>query len=178
MHFKKSKVYIDKTFGPSQWGSYKVVEAKKELLAPCGLYCGVCRIYQAHQDNNLEFKKEILPTLHDFGVKSVDDIACTGCLSDGVIFHFCRTCPIKDCIKDKNFEGCYQCDDFPCTIITNWPDSLDQKVMLRAIPTWHNIGTVKWVEAEEKRYQCPKCSTLLFHGARSCKKCNFRVDLD
>ncbi len=44
---------------------FEMFDLKKELLAPCGLYCGVCRIYKAHRDNDLKFKKEILPTLND-----------------------------------------------------------------------------------------------------------------
>ncbi len=169
---------LETYFTSGYWRMYKMTEVKKELLAPCGLYCGVCRIYKAHKDNNVEFKKEILPTLNDFGAKTVDDIACTGCLSDGVIFHFCQECPIKDCIKSKNIEGCYRCEDFPCEIITNWPDPLDKKVMLRAIPAWRELGTKKWVEGEEHRYQCPKCGNQLYHGAIKCKKCGTEVDLD
>ena len=87
------------------WRIFKMDDIEKDLLAPCGLYCGVCRIYKAHRDNDLEFKKEILPTLNNYGAKTVDDIACTGCLSDDVKFHFCRICPIKDCIKNKKIES-------------------------------------------------------------------------
>lgn len=169
---------LENYFTSKYWSIFEMSDVKKELLAPCGLYCGVCRIYKAHRDNDLEFKKQILPTLNDYGAKSVDDIACTGCLSDGVIFHFCRTCPIKDCIKNKKIEGCYLCDDFPCTIITNWPDQLDKKVMLRSIPAWRDLGTAKWVEKEEERYQCPKCGNPLFHAAKKCNKCSVIVDLD
>jgi predicted RNA-binding Zn-ribbon protein involved in translation (DUF1610 family) len=50
--------------------------------------------------------------------------------------------------------------------------------MLRAIPSWRELGTEKWVEEEEKRYKCPNCGTLLFHGVKKCKKCNCLVDLD
>ncbi len=156
----------------------KLTYIKKELLSPCGLYCGVCRIYQAHKENDLEFKKKILPTLYDYGAKTVEDIACSGCLSNGVVFHFCQSCPIKDCIKNKEIEGCYQCDKFPCKIIDDWPDQLDKKVMLRAIPAWRDLGTEEWVKNEEKRYKCPRCGNLLFHGAKECNKCKFIVDLD
>ncbi len=38
------------------------MEIKKEFLAPCGLYCGVCAIYIAHRDNNQKFK-ELLANL-------------------------------------------------------------------------------------------------------------------
>jgi len=169
---------LENYFTSNYWSIFEMSEVKRELLAPCGLYCGVCRIYQAHQNKDLEFKKKILPTLHDYGAKSVDDIACNGCLSDDFVFHFCRTCPIKDCIKSKEIEGCYICDDFPCKIITHWPHPLDKKVMLRAVPTWRKLGTEKWVEVEEKRYQCPKCGNKLFHGAKKCENCNTNLDLD
>ena len=31
-----------------------------DLIAPCGLYCGVCAIYIAHRDNNEKFKRRLL----------------------------------------------------------------------------------------------------------------------
>ncbi len=30
-----------------------------ELLAPCGLYCGVCGVYIASRDNNQKLKDQI-----------------------------------------------------------------------------------------------------------------------
>ena len=50
-----------------------MVDVKDELLAPCGLYCGVCRVYIAHKDNDIEFKKEILPIYKAYGAKSVSN---------------------------------------------------------------------------------------------------------
>ncbi len=154
-----------------------MVDVKKELLAPCGLYCGVCSIYIAHRENNLKFKKLLLPIYKAFA-KSEEDIACTGCLSDGIVFPVCRRCPIKTCSQDKGIEGCHQCDDFPCKFIENFPIQVGKKVVLRAIPTWREIGTEKWVESEEKRYHCPDCGNPLFRGAKRCNKCGIAVDVD
>ena len=70
-----------------------MTEIKKELLAPCGLYCGVCSIYIAHRDNNVKFKERLLPVYKAFA-KSVEDIACTGCLSEGVVFPVCQVCAV------------------------------------------------------------------------------------
>lgn len=154
-----------------------MVNVKKELLAPCGLYCGVCSIYIAHRDNNLKFKKKLLPIYKAFA-KSVDDIACTGCLSDGIVFPVCRSCPIKKCSQDKGINGCHQCNDFPCKFIENFPIQVGKKVILRAIPTWRELGTEKWVEEEEKRYHCPDCGNDLFRGAKRCNKCGIAVDVD
>ena len=154
-----------------------MVNVKKELLAPCGLYCGVCSIYIAHRDNNLKFKEKLLPIYKSFA-KSVDDIACTGCLSDGIVFPVCRSCPIKKCSQDKGINGCHQCNDFPCKFIENFPIQVGKKVILRAIPTWRELGTEKWVEEEEKRYHCPDCGNPLFRGAKRCNKCGIAVDVD
>lgn len=152
-------------------------EIKRELLAPCGLYCGVCSIYIAHRDNNVKFKEKLLPVYKMFA-KSIDDIACTGCLSDGVVFPVCQVCAIKNCCKEKEIEGCHQCEEFPCKYIINFPIPVGKKVILRTIPTWRELGTEKFVEEEEKRYHCPECGNPLFRGAKRCNKCKNPVNVD
>jgi len=154
-----------------------MVEVKKELLSPCGLYCGVCSIYIAHRDNNTKFKQVLLPIYKAFA-KSVDDIACTGCLSDSTVFPVCRVCSIKKCCKEKGIEGCFQCDDFPCKFIDNFPIPVGKKVILRAIPYWSKHGTEKFIDEEEKRYHCPECGNPLFRGAKRCNNCKILVDVD
>jgi len=151
----------------------------KNLLAPCGLYCGVCAIHIAERDNNLKFKKRLVDAYKPFA-NSIDDIKCSGCLSENQkdIFGYCQTCPIRDCIKGKGIDGCYQCNDFPCKFIERFPIPVGKKVILRAIPRWKELGTEKWVEEEEKRYHCPDCGNSLFRGAKRCNKCGISVDVD
>ena len=146
---------------------------KNELLAPCGLYCGVCAILIAHRDNNLKFK-ERLSTV--YGV-TPEEIACEGCLSDKT-FKYCRVCPIKTCVCEKKYEGCHQCGDFPCKLIDDFPMPVGKQVVLRAIPTWRELGTERWVEQEELRYHCPNCGYELFRGAKRCRSCAQPVDQD
>ncbi|MBD3230347.1 MAG: DUF3795 domain-containing protein [Candidatus Lokiarchaeota archaeon] len=153
-----------------------MVEIKKELLAPCGLYCGVCAVYIAHRDNNLKFKKRIVD-VYPFTTK-VEQIKCTGCLSEEEVFEVCQHCPIKSCTQKKEIEGCHQCNDFPCKYIENFIMPVGKKVILRAIPQWREWGTEKWVEEEIKRYHCPECGNPLFRGAKQCNKCKAPVDVD
>jgi hypothetical protein len=149
------------------------MDTKKELAAPCGLYCGVCGILVAHRDNNLKFK-ERLTQVYNVGV---DEIKCEGCLSDEPFF-YCQTCAIKTCTADKGIAGCHQCVDFPCSYIDDFPLPVGKKVILRAIPFWREHGTEKWMEEEEKRYLCPHCGYKLFRGAQRCRNCKEPVDLD
>ena len=53
-----------------------------------------------------------------------------------------------------------------------------KKVIMRAIPTWRELGTREWVAAEEARYVCPDCDHKIFRGAKRCNKCKISLDLD
>lgn len=152
------------------------MQLQKELLSPCGLYCGVCAIRIADRDNNQRFKEKLAPV---YGLKP-EDLHCQGCMSrdENEIFVYCKSCPVKTCVKEKEIKGCYQCDDFPCEHIENFPIPVGKKVIMRAIPQWRELGTEAWVIQEEARYICPKCGHLLFRGAKRCNQCKEEVDLD
>lgn len=144
-------------------------------LSPCGLYCGVCGIMIAHKDNNVKFKEKLSKV---YGLEP-EQIACEGCLApEDKVFSFCKVCPIKMCNKERNYQGCHQCQDFPCDIIENFPIAVGKKVINRAIPQRREMGTEKWVSAEEARYVCPECGNKLFRGAKRCRSCKTPVDVD
>jgi hypothetical protein len=151
------------------------------LLAPCGLYCGVCGVYYATRDKNerfmqklLEFYRAQLPGLENI---SIDDLQCGGCLSEKTSV-FCRSCSIKDCTRKKDYTGCHECDEFPCEFIEHFPIPIGRRVSLRAIPYRRKWGTEKWVTDEEARYVCPDCGNKIFRGAKCCNKCKIELDLD
>ena len=145
----------------------------KKLAAPCGLYCGICGVYVAHRDNNSKLKEK-LAGVYDV---TVEQVQCDGCLSN-ILFAYCETCSIRDCTIKKGIEGCYQCDDFPCKFIKHFPTVAGRPMMLRAIPAWRELGTERWMEEEERRYQCPHCGHKLIRGAKRCRNCNNQVDID
>ena len=163
------------------------MKANPALVAPCGLYCGVCAIYMAGRDNNLKFKKRLVDVYKDdvpgkgkldnSENLSVDDIKCRGCLSDEV-FIYCKQCEIKNCTKEKGYSGCHQCDEFPCQYIENFPMTVGKKVILRTIPYWREVGTDKFLEDEEARYVCSECGNKVFRGVVKCNKCKADLDLD
>jgi hypothetical protein len=153
------------------------VDRNLELLSPCGLYCGVCAIYMAHKDNDLKLKQKLLKAYWPY-VRKVEDIQCSGCLSNDTKFKRCQKCGIRNCAQKKKIEGCHQCRKFPCWRIKLFPISTGRKVMRRAIPSWRELGTEKWIDQEEKRYTCPECSFKLFRGVKRCSQCKTPVNLD
>lgn len=146
---------------------------KHALAAPCGLFCGACGIYVAHRENDGRLKEKLAGF---YGLK-VQDIHCEGCLAESDdVFFYCRVCPIKNCVKERKLEGCFQCAEFPCRNIEDFPVPVAKEVILRSVPAWRELGTQKWMEEEERRYACPHCSGRLFRGARRCRSCGGTVE--
>ena len=158
-----------------------MMEIHPEHIAPCGLYCGVCRIYQATQENDLRFLKRLVKVyarrFPEMTFMTPDELLCDGCLSTRRSA-ICRECSIRECAQQKRFQGCHECLDFPCPFIDEFPMPVGKKVILRAIPYWRTHGTEQWIAAEEKRYQCPECGQRLFRGAKQCRHCKSPVDVD
>jgi hypothetical protein len=145
----------------------------RELLAPCGLYCGVCGVYMASRNNNQKLKDKLAVA---YGV-TPEQVACKGCLSNEK-FVFCQSCGIRNCVMEKKYEGCHECEEFPCKLIDDFPVPVGKKVILRSVPARKKLGTEKWVVEEGNRYRCSHCGAPQFRGARRCGNCKESVEMD
>jgi len=154
----------------------------KNLMAPCGLYCGACGIYIATRDNNSKFR-EVMGNL--YGTKP-EETACLGCMQPEPpekMYGYCRTCKIRECVRAKNFYSCHQCKEWPCNLIENFMFATGKKVMKQTIPVWRakvaeygdEKGSVEWARCVCQRYHCPKCGEPLFRGAQRCRACKTDV---
>jgi len=150
----------------------------KDLMAPCGLYCGACGVYLATRDGNEKFRA-IMANL--YGTKP-EETHCLGCMQSDPpkkMYKYCGACPIRDCIKSKGFYSCHQCSDWPCSTVENFGFATGRRVMEKTIPLWREKvaaygdeeGSVAWARAELERYHCPSCGQPLFRGAQQCRAC-------
>jgi hypothetical protein len=158
-----------------------MTETQPEYVAPCGLYCGVCRIRFATEAEDLGYLKRLARIyarrFPEIASASPDELLCDGCLSNRR-FVFCRQCAIRDCTRQKGYQGCHECPDFPCSLIDSFPMPVGKRVIQRSIPYWRAHGTERWIQSEEDRYRCPECGHRLFRGARQCECCKSTVDVD
>ncbi len=154
----------------------------KDLMAPCGLYCGTCGVYIAKRDKNEKFKK-VLGNVYGTPPERTE---CCGCMQKEpheCLYEFCRICTIRDCVKAKGFYSCHQCSDWPCDQIESFGLATGVNVMKRTIPVWREKvaelgdekGTIEWVRSECERYHCSACGAPLFRGAQRCRACNRSV---
>jgi hypothetical protein len=108
--------------------------SNRNLMAPCGLYCGACGVYIATRDGNEKFKA-ILGKL--YGTKP-EDTECCGCMQPDPpkkMYGYCKICNIRDCVLSKGFYSCHQCSEWPCDRINHFGFATGIRVMKKAIPS-------------------------------------------
>jgi len=154
----------------------------KELMAPCGLYCGTCGVYIATRDGNQKFKAALG---NIYGTKP-EDTECLGCMQPDPprkLYGYCQSCEIRACIRKKGFYSCHQCEKWPCEMIANFKIATGARVMKRTIPIWRQKaeefgdekGSAEWARSECERYHCSFCGHPLFRGAQVCRTCKKSV---
>ena len=107
---------------------------RAKLAAPCGLYCGACIDYLVYK------------SCHGC------DCECGKCDASG---HHERCDIFKCCVKQNDHEACYQCDEFPCSILIRF---CYDPVWLHHLPVIENLrrrkmlGTDEWLKEQAKTW--------------------------
>jgi hypothetical protein len=93
-----------------------------ERLAYCGLNCQTCPVYQATRvEDRAEqdrMRTEIARICREeygliYDLKDIND--CDGCWTEyGNLFSGCRNCKIRNCARDREYENCAFCPEYPC----------------------------------------------------------------
>jgi hypothetical protein len=150
----------------------------RDLMAPCGLYCGACGIYIATRDGNEKFRA-IMGNL--YGTRP-EETECVGCMQSDPPkkrYGYCNKCAIRDCVKSRGYYSCHQCQEWPCNRIDSFALATGARVMKRTIPLWRTSvaehgderGSIEWARSECERYHCSGCGKPLFRGAQCCRAC-------
>lgn len=135
----------------------------------CGLYCGACSIMVERKNNRLE-------AMADNNKYRFDELMCNGCKTQ-VNSIYCRECDIKKCAKEKNVEFCFECNEFPCDIITkfNYDEHDHHSVVLKNLNDIEENGIENWLGNQEKRWKCKVCETSFSWYTTQCKSCGSKV---
>ena len=130
----------------------------QDLIAPCGMNCGVCISYLA-MTNDLKKK--------GFGKKY-----CAGCLPRG------KNCVFMQKQCDRLGKGlvrfCYECDDFPCRRLKTLDKRYRTKYKVSPIANLQGIwkrGVRRFVAEETEKWVCPSCGGVLCMHEPRCRIC-------
>jgi len=134
-------------------------------LTYCGLYCGACC--------SLVCKEKL------DGVESAVEMhtepgeePCNGC-DPGE--H--NGCEFAVCNREHGSQTCAFCPEFPCAKIEKF--SVDEwehhKCVLKNHARMREIGVDKWLEEQEKFWQCSACGCRVQWYQETCSRCGASV---
>lgn len=124
---------------------------KKDLIAPCGMNCGICMAY-------LREKRK-----------------CPGCgtgKKECVRIYKCSR------FRKNGYKFCYECNIFPCIKIKSLDKRYRTKYGMSMIENLefikkHGIG--KFLKVQEEKYKCPECGGVICVHHKECFKCKKSV---
>jgi len=93
----------------------------------------------------------------------------------------CRNCKIKECAEYKNYNHCFECTDYPCTLIKRLDKSYRTRYDESLINNFQVIkekGMDYYLNFEKKRFQCPGCGSTLNMHDKKCYECGNVIDVN
>jgi hypothetical protein len=137
----------------------KAANSGKWVISVCGLNCAKCDIYEAGHGNEkvrneiLEwFKKERNETLKP------KQITCEGCRGP-LNAHWSSDCKMLLCSKNKEIDYCFQCEDFPCSIVNKFASdgTSHHKRTIENAKKMKEMGLDAWIAEQKRKEQCLFC---------------------
>jgi len=128
-----------------------------ELLAPCGINCGVCKAYLAYSRGVLKKRGSVTH--------------CLGCLPRN------KNCFIKrGCAKlSKNMvRFCFQCNTMPCSNLDRVDRRYREHYGISLVGNLREIeenGLEAFLKSQEAKYKCPECGDVISVHDRKCYLC-------
>ena len=130
-----------------------------ELIAPCGMNCGLCRAYIAYSRGIPRKRGKVTH--------------CAGCLPRG------KNCFIKrGCSKlsKHQIQFCYECDAMPCKNL----DRLDRRYrerygmsMVENLKMLKAKGMDEFLKNQTEKHCCPSCGDVVCVHDGKCYSCGY-----
>ena len=132
---------------------------EENLIAPCGMNCGLCGNYQAMKYD-----------LHKTGAKKP---YCLGCYPRG---RGCSPAKSGHCEKlmGRTIRFCYECEKFPCKSVKRLDDSYRTRFNMSMIENLEHIrdkGMVSFLKQQREKWHCPGCGELICCHTGTCLNC-------
>jgi hypothetical protein len=129
-----------------------------ELIAPCGMNCGVCSSFLARR--------------YDTKSRGIKISYCTGCRPRGKMCAFLK----KRCtlLRTKQVEYCYQCQAFPCDDLSgldNRYKTLYHMSMVDNLVYLREHGMEKLLIQQMEHWRCPGCGEVICCHNGVCFNC-------
>ncbi|NIO37140.1 DUF3795 domain-containing protein [Candidatus Bathyarchaeota archaeon] len=137
----------------------KLKNSDKWVISVCGLNCAKCDIYEAGHGNE-KARNEILEWFkkEQNQILKPEDIRCDGCRGSPEN-HWSSDCKMMLCAKKRGIQYCFQCRDFPCTLLKEFSsDGISHhKRTVENLKNVKEIGINVWIEEQKRKGKCVFC---------------------
>jgi hypothetical protein len=116
---------------------------KKDLIAPCGLDCFNCKLYEKNITDKV--KKSFTESMRI----PAENLPCRGCRGEKGQPLVFPLCPTYTCAGEKGLDFCFECDEFPCSKLQPVADGADRyphNYKLYNLCRMKLLGIDKWAE--------------------------------
>ena len=131
-----------------------------ELIAPCGMNCGICKRYLAFSRGIPEERGKV--------------IHCSGCLPQNKICLIKRSC--KKLLKNE-IKFCFECENIPCSNLARLDKRYRGRYSVSMIENLKDLkekGMKKFLETQEEKHKCPKCGDVISVHDSKCYTCGHK----
>lgn len=128
-----------------------------ELVAPCGMNCGVCKAYLAYSRG---VPKERGKTTH-----------CSGCVPRQKKCYIKRGC---EQLSKSKIRFCFECERMPCKNLNRLDSRYRTRYGMSMVENLKEIkakGMPAFLRTQEARFACPKCGDVLSVHDGKCYAC-------
>ncbi len=132
-----------------------------DLIAPCGMNCGICKCYLAYS-RGVPYQKGKVSH-------------CSGCIARNKTCAFIK----RDCekLRKKKIRFCYECADMPCRKLAHLDDHYSARYGLSMLENQKIIkekGMDEFLKSQAEKYTCPSCGDLVSVHDGKCYACGYQ----
>ncbi len=131
-----------------------------ELIAPCGMNCGICRAYLAYT--------------HGVPTKRGKVTHCAGCLPRAKNCYIIRGCPK---LRKHEIESCTQCDTLACKNLAHLDKRYRERYNMSMVENLKELkikGMETFLKNQQEKYRCPNCGDAVCVHDENCYSCGYR----
>jgi hypothetical protein len=129
---------------------------RKELVAPCGMNCGICVAFFGYTMSGKKRKMK-----------------CVGCHPSGKsCAHLKKYC---ETLLKNEIRYCYECNMFPCVHLQRLDEKYRKRYgmsMIDNLACIQDNGMDAFLRQQEKRYTCPDCGGVICVHTGICYTCS------
>ncbi len=128
-----------------------------ELIAPCGMNCGICRAYLAYT--------------HHVPTKKSKVTHCAGCLGRAKNCYIKRGCSK---LRKNEIQSCSQCDTIPCEQLAHLDKRYRERYgmsMVENLKELKTMGMSEFLKNQQNKFRCPNCGDVVSVHDRKCYSC-------